>query len=142
MLLFYQSSQSFSQTTSNHGNKLLKPSGAHHFHTPNALGMDNVALDWNSTRLLAHAIFPPMHINAFTTQNIVHFALRTGFNVVSIDTPGKLDVDIIKLMSEELTKQSNFKSINDFTDDQLAIIQGWLQLLNASSHMRVNLAKA
>ena len=123
-------------------NKLLKPSGAHHFHTPNALGMDNIALDWNSTRLLAHAIFPPMHINAFTTQNIVHFALRTGFNVVSIDTPGKLDVDIIRLMSEELTKQSNFKSINDFTDEQLAIIQSWLQLLNASSHMRVNLAKA
>ena len=123
-------------------NKLLKSSGVHHFHTPNALGMDNVALGWNSTRLLAHAIFPPMHINAFTTQNIVHFALRTGFNIVSIDTPGKLDVDITRLVSEELPKSSLFKSINHFTDEQLAVIQSWLQLLNASSHMRVNLAKA
>jgi 2-polyprenyl-6-hydroxyphenyl methylase/3-demethylubiquinone-9 3-methyltransferase len=54
-------------------NNLLKSSGIHHFHTPNALGMDNVAMGWNSTRLLAYGIFPPMHIKAFTTQNIFHF---------------------------------------------------------------------
>jgi 2-polyprenyl-3-methyl-5-hydroxy-6-metoxy-1,4-benzoquinol methylase len=123
-------------------NKLLKPSGIHHFHTPNALGMDNVALGWNYTRLLAHGIFPPMHINAFTTQNIVHFALRSGFNVVSVDTPGKLDVDIVRLIDEELSDDSPFTAIKDFTEEQLAIIQSWLQFLNASSHMRVNLQKA
>ena len=122
-------------------NDLLKPSGVHYFHTPNLLGFDNTALSWNSTRLLAHGIFPPMHINAFTTQNITYFALRANFNVVSIDTPGKLDVDIVKLVKNELSNDSPFKFINEFTDDQLAIIQSWLQILNASSHMRVTLKK-
>jgi len=61
-------------------NKLLKVSGVHYFHTPNINGMDNIALNWNSKRLLAHGIFPPMHLNAFTMQNITLFALRSGFN--------------------------------------------------------------
>jgi 2-polyprenyl-6-hydroxyphenyl methylase / 3-demethylubiquinone-9 3-methyltransferase len=122
-------------------NTLLKSSGVHHFHTPNALGMDNQALGWNATRLLAHGIFPPMHVNAFTTQNILHFSLRSGFKVVSVDTPGKLDVDIVKLLANELEDDSPYSSIVDFTDDQLAVVQGWLNTLNASSHMRVTLEK-
>jgi len=122
-------------------NGLLKPSGIHHFHTPNALGMDNIALGWNATRVLAHGIFPPMHINAFTTQNVVHFSLRSKFKIVSIDTPGKLDVDIVKLLSNELGEDSQFSAINDFTEEQLALIQSWLCTLNASSHMRVTLEK-
>jgi len=122
-------------------NRLLKPSGIHHFDTPNINGMDNMALNWNSKRLLAHGIFPPMHLNAFTTQNITLFALRSGFNMVSLDTPGKLDVDIVRLMRDELPGNSPFSKINDFTEEQLSIIQGWLQLLNASSHMRVTLKK-
>ncbi len=122
-------------------NKLLKSSGVHYFHTPNALGMDNVALGWNSKRMLAHGIFPPMHINAFTTHNITHFALRTGFKIISIDTPGNLDVDIVKSMADELNEDSVFKSIINFTEEQLAVLQGWLQVLNASSHMRINLEK-
>lgn len=121
--------------------KMLKSTGIHYFHTPNALGMDNVALNWNSTRLLAHGIFPPMHINAFTTQNIVHFSLRSGFDVVSVDTPGKLDVDIVKLMTEELGNESVFLDINLFSQQQLIVIQSWLQELGASSHMRVILTK-
>ncbi len=123
-------------------NNLLKPSGIHHFHTPNALGMDNVVLGWNAKRLLAHGIFPPMHINAFTTQNIVHFALRSKFRVISVDTPGKLDVDIVRLLVNEISDESPFSTINDFTEDQLAAIQAWLQSLNASSHMRVTLGKS
>ena len=121
--------------------QMLKPSGIHHFHTPNALGMDNVVMNWNSTRLLAHGIFPPMHINAFTTQNIVHFALRSKFRVLLIDTPGKFDVDIVRLMLDEVSDESSFKEIKNFSDEQLAVIQTWLQLLNACSHMRVTLER-
>jgi len=121
--------------------QMLKTSGIHHFHTPNALGMDNVVMNWNSTRLLAHGIFPPMHINAFTTQNIVHFSLRSGFRVISVDTPGKLDVDIVRLMLDEVGEESPFREIKNFSDKQLAVIQTWLQSLNACSHMRVTLEK-
>jgi len=68
--------------------------------------------------------------------------LRSGFNMVSLDTPGKLDVDIVRLMRDEFPVDSPFSKINDFTEGQLAVIQGWLQLLNASSHMRVTLEKS
>jgi len=121
--------------------EILNVSGVHHFHTPNAIGMDNVVMDWNSTRLLAHGIFPPMHINAFTTQNIVHFSLRSGFRIITVDTPGKLDVDIVRLMQDEINEGSHFKEIDTFSDEQLAVIQSWLQTLNACSHMRVTLEK-
>lgn len=62
--------------------KLMSDGGLHHFHTPNALGMDNQALGYNSFRALAHGIFPPMHLQAFTPQNIGHFAMRSGYSIV------------------------------------------------------------
>jgi hypothetical protein len=52
---------------------LLKSAGIHHFHIPSALGMDNVAMGWNSTRLLAHGIFAPIDIKVVTIQNIFPF---------------------------------------------------------------------
>ena len=121
--------------------KLLKSNGVHYFHTPNALGMDNVALGWNSTRLLAHSIFPPMHLNSFTTQNILLFSYRAGFAVKNVETTGMLDVDIVKMMSDEIDKDSPFSLIDQFDDDQLAIVQLWLKELCASSHMSVTLKK-
>ena len=122
-------------------NDLLKESGFHYFHTPNANGMDNVALDFNSTRLLAHGIFPPMHINAFTVENIIHSSLRSGFKVISVGTPGMLDVDMVKLMTHEMDAKQTFSKISDFSDSQLATIQSWLVALKASSHMEVTLKK-
>lgn len=75
--------------------KLMSDGGLHHFHTPNALGMDNQALGYNSFRALAHGIFPPMHLQAFTPQNIGHFAMRSGYSIVQMDTPGNFDVDMV-----------------------------------------------
>ena len=61
----------------------------------NALGLDNQAIGYNEFRPLAHGIFPPMHLQAFTTQNITHFLLRANFEVKDISTPGNFDIDII-----------------------------------------------
>jgi len=119
--------------------RLLNPGGLQHFHTPNALGFDNTALGYNATRPLAHGIFPPMHLNAFTPRNLTHFALRAGFRVVEIDTPGKFDVDIVRLAIDE-DPASPFAWVREFSEDQLAIVQHWLALLGASSHMRCTLA--
>ena len=44
-------------------NALLVSGGVNFFTTPNGDGFDNVAVGYNKTRLLAHSIFPPMHLN-------------------------------------------------------------------------------
>lgn len=120
--------------------KLMADGGLHHFHTPNGNGFDNIAIGYNEFRPLAHAIFPPMHLQAFTPVNILHFAIRSGFKIVQIDTPGSFDVDIVKCFPVQ--DESSFSILGQIPDDYLALFQNWLQKLNASSHMRVTLKKS
>ena len=122
-------------------NNLTTDSGINYFTTPNAEGFDNVAVSYNSKRLLAHGIFPPMHLNAFTTLNITLFALRANFNVVSVATPGVFDVDMVKLCLDCIQEDSTFSHISLFSDTQLAVVQSWLQNTKSSSHMEVTLKK-
>jgi len=119
--------------------KLLKDKGLMYFHTPNALGLDNTVLSYNDFRPLAHGIFPPMHLNAFTTQNVTHFLIRCGFNVNKIETPGNFDVDIVRLFG---SSESELAVINEISDEKsLAIFQYVLRELGASSHMSVLASK-
>jgi 2-polyprenyl-6-hydroxyphenyl methylase/3-demethylubiquinone-9 3-methyltransferase len=121
--------------------RLLRPGALHVFHTPNALGMETVASPYNSLRLIAHAIFPPMHLNAFSTQNIVHFALRSGFAIESIDTPGKLDVDMTLLCKDQISPTSPYAHLAQMNDSDLGLLQAIVTDLRASSHMRCTLRK-
>jgi 2-polyprenyl-6-hydroxyphenyl methylase / 3-demethylubiquinone-9 3-methyltransferase len=118
---------------------LLNDGGLMYFHTPNAIGLDNQALSYNDFRPLAHGIFPPMHLNAFTTQNVGHFLIRCGFNVKSIQTPGNFDVDIVRQFCENDNEFSIVKEIKD--EAGLAIIQHLLRNLGCSSHLAVLAAK-
>lgn len=127
---------SFMQSVRN----LLVDGGLHHFHTPNGNGFDNKAMNYNNFRALAHSIFPPMHLQAFSLQNIVHFAIRSGFKIQQIDTPGNFDVDIV-LNTLPKDSKSPFRFIHDIPKNYLAIFQYWLKELNASSHLRCTLEK-
>ena len=80
-----------------------------------------------------------MHLQAFTPQNIVHFSLRAGFKVVQIDTPGNFDVSMVRSFLSDDDQISPFKFIHEISEENLAIFQSWLKLLNASSHMRCTL---
>jgi len=114
---------------------LLNDEGLMYFHTPNSLGLDNMAVTYNDFRPLAHGIFPPMHLNAFNTANITHFLIRTGFKVKSIETPGYFDVDIVKNFAK---KNSDWSIMNKIKSKQnLAIIQSLIRLSRASSHMAI-----
>lgn len=93
--------------------KLLNDKGLMYFHTPNALGLDNTVLSDNDFRPLTHGIFPPMHLNAFTTPNVTHFLIRCGFNVNKIETPGNFDVDIVRQLGSEESKLSIINEISD-----------------------------
>jgi 2-polyprenyl-3-methyl-5-hydroxy-6-metoxy-1,4-benzoquinol methylase len=119
--------------------KLLNDKGLMYFHTPNALGLDNTVLSYNDFRPLAHGIFPPMHLNAFTTQNVTHFLIRCGFNVNKIETPGNFDVDIVRQFG---SKESKLSVINEISDEKsLAIFQYVLRELGSSSHLAVLASK-
>ena len=119
--------------------KLLTEGGYTYFHTPNALGLDNQALSYNDFRPLAHGIFPPMHLQAFTTQNILHFLLRVGLEMEEVSTPGNFDIDIIKNF---LSSEGKFSFLHSYESKQdLAGIQRLAQLLGCSSHMAVKAKK-
>lgn len=116
--------------------KLLKPDGLCIFTTPNSYGAENLAVNYNSRRLLAHGIFPPMHLQAFSTHNISLFAYRLGLDVVQVSTPGKLDVDMITLNKKYLTNDS-FVRVANLDDESIKeLIQEYTSACYASSHMQ------
>ena len=106
------------------------------FTTPNSLGLEIKAIGYNKTRLLAHSIFPPMHLNAFSTQNILLFANKNKFKLRTIETPGKLDMDLLTTVSDEL-EDENLKEISLMDEKTKVYFQYLTSYLNSSSHMRV-----
>jgi 2-polyprenyl-3-methyl-5-hydroxy-6-metoxy-1,4-benzoquinol methylase len=113
---------------------MLTKNGLMIFTTQNQNGLEMVASDYNSFRLLAHSIFPPMHLNAFSTINIVHFAIRCGFNVLELSTPGKLDVDMVT-QTKEYSHDIAFVALSELDSDTKGLIQYLVAKLKASSHM-------
>ena len=106
------------------------------FTTANSLGLEIKAIGYNKTRLLAHSIFPPMHLNAFSTQNILLFANKNKFKLRTIETPGKLDMDLLTIVSDEL-EDENLKEISLMDEKTKAYFQYLTSYLDSSSHMRV-----
>ena len=94
---------------------------------------------YNETRLIAHSIFPPMHLQAFSTQNAALFAVMHDFNVESITTPGLLDVDIV--LESQLEGDALVDGLRGFSREQLRLVQGLISSVGGSSHMRVLLSR-
>ena len=112
---------------------LLNVDSFMYFTTPNADGLEILASSYNDYRPLAHSIFPPMHLNAFSFSNIKHFAIRSGFKVLDVNTPGKLDMDMLTLFEGELDE--GLKKLLDLDEDSRGLIQHLVSYLNGSSHM-------
>ncbi len=108
--------------------------------TPNSLGLEIKAVGYNKTRLLAHSIFPPMHLNAFNTQNILLFANKNKLKLKFMDTPGKLDMDMISILPKELDDE-NLEQITQYPEEVKAYFQYLTAYLNGSTHMRIVLSK-
>lgn len=70
---------------------LVKPSGSALFTTLTASGFDIQVL-WDK----AQCIIPPQHLNFMTLEGLEALMTRAGFDSVTILTPGKLDVDIVR----------------------------------------------
>jgi len=65
---------------------------------------------------------------------MTHFAIRSGFHLFRIRTPGKLDVDMISLTRDE-RDDAGVRAIAPLDYHAKGIIQYLISYLNASSHM-------
>jgi 2-polyprenyl-3-methyl-5-hydroxy-6-metoxy-1,4-benzoquinol methylase len=113
-------------------NNLLKENGIFIMTTPNIEGFDLMLLGKDSDNIAA-----PNHLNYFNPKSIKMLLKKTGFKVINVETPGILDVDIIK------NKFKRGYNIKDrfisflLTKDQrfLDNFQCFLQQNNLSSNM-------
>lgn len=119
--------------------RLLKPGGVMFFTTPNAEGLEMLT-GYNGYRPLAHAIFPPMHLNALSMRNMALFAYRCGFKLTSLSTPGRLDVDMLAIAAEHQNDPA-FATLAALDDTAKGLIQHLLARLGASSHMQCVMCK-
>jgi 2-polyprenyl-3-methyl-5-hydroxy-6-metoxy-1,4-benzoquinol methylase len=116
--------------------KLLSDDGYMLFTTPNYNGLEMIASSYNDFRLLAHGIFPPMHLNAFSTINISHFIIRAGLRLVNVSTPGNFDVDMVRI-AQNKPERSIWSYFNTLDENTLGFIQEMVKSLKCSSHMMV-----
>jgi len=120
--------------------ELLREDGMLLFTTQNYNGFEMASSSYNSYRILAHSIFPPMHLNAFSTTNILHFSLKNGFNLLELTTPGRLDVDMVTITSDFIEDRV-FKEVSKLDDMTKGLLQKIISKLMCSSHMQCILTK-
>ena len=87
-------------------------------------------------------LVPPEHLNYFNPDSLSLLLESKGFETLSVETPGKLDVDIIR---DEITKGLSLKEKNgflvslfqSFNDRQFSDLQSFLIHNKLSSHMLI-----
>ena len=72
-------------------NALLGKNGIFIFTLPNIEGFDLTVLEKNSDN-----IWGPNHLNYFNPKSVGLLCKQGGFDIVHLETPGLLDVDIVK----------------------------------------------
>ena len=118
---------------------LLKPGGYLVFTTLNGLGFDIQVL-WEKAKSLS----PPHHLNFFNPWSVELLLKQKGFEIVQIETPGKLDWDIVNgVYVDENTDPGRFwKTVSKHASAQATDdLQKWIIENRFSSHMRLIVRK-
>jgi len=76
-------------------NELLTKKGIFYFSCPNGQSIPMSEGCDKNLSFMQHSLSPPMHINEFNPRNVTLFSYINNFNVISIETKGKLDLDLI-----------------------------------------------
>ena len=114
---------------------LMKKKETFIFTTLSGTGVDLVALKQKSK-----SIFPPHHINFFNPYSIRILLKKLGFKEVSVITPGKLDVDILKKNVNYINNDMILKMLY-CTNLSEVDLQQKIADLNISSHMMISCKK-
>lgn len=116
--------------------RVLKDRGLMVFTTLTVSGFDLQVL-WEHS----NSIFPPHHINLLSVEGIQVLVARSGYEIVELTTPGKLDVDIV---ANAIKDNSEFRPprfvsyiLNHRDERARARLQEFLQDHLLSSHVRV-----
>jgi SAM-dependent methyltransferase len=115
--------------------RLLKPKGYLYFTTLNGEGFD-IQILWEKSK----SVSPPHHLNFFNPRSIRKLLESNHFSLERVDTPGKLDWDIVEGMyREEGIDPGRFWRL---LADQMGLatknsLQAWISENGLSSHMRM-----
>lgn len=121
-------------------NAVIREGGVMIFTTPNDYSLEMENLSYNIPRPLACNILPPMHLNAFSTINIPIIALRAGFCIEDIQTPGNFDVELLEIDMENV-KSEFLKRIAKLSEEDKEFIQNVIVASHGSSHLQCVLSK-
>lgn len=114
---------------------LLKPGGHLLLTTLNGNGFD-ILLLWEKSK----SITPPHHLNFLNPYSAEYLLRETGFDVIKVTTPGRLDWDIVEGMIKnegvDLGRLWNLLS-KVGTEAAKEELQSWISRNNLSSHMRI-----
>jgi SAM-dependent methyltransferase len=115
--------------------KLLRPGGYLFLTTQNGEGFD-IQILWEKSK----SICPPVHLNFFNPGSLKTLLESNGFIVEQIDTPGKLDWDIVEGMyrQEGVDPGRLWKLVADKGEPAAkSSLQKWITENRLSSHMRI-----
>ena len=114
---------------------LLKKDGRFLLTTLNGQGFD-IALLWENSK----SVNPPHHLNFFNPKSMVYLLEKAGFQILEVETPGRLDWDIF----EKAVKEGKFKAdrfwtdfVTNGSDQSKDELQHWIARHRMSSHMRI-----
>ena len=115
--------------------RMLRPGGWFFLTTLNGQGFDIQVL-WEKSK----AISPPHHLNFFNPESLSRLLRQRGFLPVEVDTPGKLDWDIVEgmIVNEGIELGRFWKLFSEKGSIEAKQgFQDWLSRHLFSSHVRV-----
>jgi hypothetical protein len=106
------------------------------FTTLSGIGVDIQVLKEHSK-----SVSPPHHLNFFNPKSVCKLINDVGLEVLKAETPGKLDIDILK---NNINKTGNSfwnSFLNYATEVEMQNMQDYLSSNNLSSHMMITCEK-
>jgi SAM-dependent methyltransferase len=115
--------------------RLLKPKGYLYFTTLNGEGFD-IQILWKESK----SVGPPNHLNFFNPRSIKTLLEAKHFSLERVDTPGKLDWDIVEGMYREdgIAPGRFWRLVAEHAEPAIkSSLQDWISSSGLSSHMRI-----
>jgi 2-polyprenyl-3-methyl-5-hydroxy-6-metoxy-1,4-benzoquinol methylase len=111
--------------------KLMQPGDLFIFTTLSGMGIDIQAL-WNQSNSISL-----QHLNFFNPKSIRILIDRFGLEALEVNTPGKLDLDILYKNREKINDRFIRNMISQSTEDSRSLWQNFISDNGLSSHMFV-----
>jgi hypothetical protein len=111
--------------------QLMQPGDLFIFTTLSGMGIDIQAL-WNHSNSISL-----QHLNFFNPKSICILIDRFGLEVLEVNTPGKLDLDILYKNREKINDRFIRNMISQSTEDSRYLWQNFISDNGLSSHMFV-----